>query len=78
MAKLILWIVTVLSFLACAYSFLGLMMVAMLSAAPNYSPERAQFNANFWGSCTIILLVLGVVFAVLTWKGGKKRRKSSS
>ncbi len=74
MTKIILWIITIFSFLACGYSALGLMMVAMLSGAPNYSPERAQFNANLWGSCTIIFFLLGVVLSVLIWNGRKSKR----
>ena len=73
---IILWIVTIFCFVASGYSVLGLMMAAMLSGAPHYSPERAQFNANLWGSCTIIFFVLGVVFSVLLWKGRKKKRNS--
>jgi hypothetical protein len=74
--RIILWIITIFCFLASGYSSLNLMMVAMLSGAPHYSAERAQFSANLWGSCTIIFFVLGVVFSVLIWKTGKRKRNS--
>lgn len=59
MAKLVLSIITILSFLACGYSSLGVMMVAMLSGASSYSPERAQFNAIFLGLLRHSLLCPG-------------------
>lgn len=79
--KIILWILAVSSFLACGYSFLGVMMVAMLAAGPNYSYERAQFNVNFWGSCTIIFFLLSAFFSALCFQsyfGGVERRKRKS
>lgn len=75
MTKVILWTITIFCFLTCGYCFLGLMMVAMLSAGPNYSPERAQFNINFWVSCMLTFFILGVMFSVLIWKGRNRKPK---
>jgi len=66
--RIILWAVTILSFLASAYSVLGVLMVASFSATPNYSPERARFNANLWGWCTILFLAMGIVCSIILWR----------
>jgi cell division protein FtsW (lipid II flippase) len=65
-------IIALFCFLASAYSFLGLIMIADFSVDPNYPPERVEFNANFWGSSTIIFFLLGVVFLLLIWKSQRK------
>ena len=78
MKRVILWVVTILSLLACGYSFLGVIMVAMLSGAPNYSQERAQFNGNLWGYSTITFFLLSVVLSILIWKSRKNKRSSNS
>jgi cell division protein FtsW (lipid II flippase) len=72
--KIALCTITVLCFMASAYSLMGLLMVASLSGAPNYSHERAQFNANFWGSSTIIFLLLGFMLSFFTWRYLRKLR----
>jgi hypothetical protein len=72
MKRVILWTATILSFLASAYSYLGIMMVASFSATPNYSPARARFNANLWGSCTIAFFCLGVVCSIILWRTRRK------
>ena len=70
--RIILWVITILSFLASAYSMLGVLMVASFSAAPNYPAERAQFNANLWGSCTIGFFSIGVIGSIMLWRGRRK------
>jgi hypothetical protein len=60
-------------FLASAYSLLGLIMIADFSVDPNYPRERVEFNANLWGSSTIIFFLLGVLFLFLIWRSGRKR-----
>ncbi len=70
--RAILWAVTIISFLASAYSVLGVLMVASFSATPNYSPERARFNANLWGSCTILFLAIGIVSSIILWRNYRK------
>ena len=70
--RIILWVITILSFLASAYSVLGLLMVASFSATPNYPAERAQFNANLWGSCTIGFFSIGVIGSIMLWRGRRK------
>ena len=59
MNKIVLWIITILFFLASAYSMLGFIMIGSLSGAPNYPQERAQFNANLWGSLMVAFFLLG-------------------
>jgi hypothetical protein len=71
--KIVLWIITILFFVASAYSMLGLLMVASLSGAPNYSHERAQFNANLWGSLTAVFFILGGFSAFVLWRNRKRR-----
>lgn len=56
--RIALWIITILLFVAGAYSLLGLLMVASFSVDPGYSPERARFNANLWGSLTVVFFFL--------------------
>ncbi len=71
--KIVLLIITIFWFLACAYSMFGLFMVASLSGAPNYPPERAQFNANLWGSLTVLFFLLGALSAFVIWRTRKRR-----
>ena len=40
---------------------LGLLMVASFSGDPNYSPQRARFNADLWGSLTLLFLSLAAL-----------------
>jgi hypothetical protein len=77
MERVAFWIITPICFLASAYSLLGLIMVADFSVAPNYPPGRAEFNANVWGSCTILFFVLGVMFSLLIWSSRSKRNGRS-
>ena len=72
MKRFILWTATILSFLASAYSYLGLMMVGSFSATPNYSVERARFNANLWGSCMIAFFCTGIVCSIILWRSRRK------
>ena len=71
MKRFILWSITILSILATAYSILGLLMVASFSGAPNYAPERARFNGNLWGSCTIIFFSIAMICSIILWRIGK-------
>jgi uncharacterized BrkB/YihY/UPF0761 family membrane protein len=71
--RAVLWVITTLCFLAAGYSVMALMMIASFAGDPNYSRERANFNANLWGSPTIIFFILGVIFSFLIWR---RRRRS--
>jgi hypothetical protein len=71
--KTALWVITILFFLASAYSMLSLLMVASLSGGPNYSPERAQLNANLWGSLSVGFFLFGALFAFVLWRNRKRR-----
>ena len=72
MKRIIIWAVAALSFVASAYSLLGVGMVASLSGAPNYSPERARFNASLWGSSTIVFFSIGVICLIFLWRIHRK------
>ena len=74
MKRIVLWSITILSVLATAYSILGLLMVASFSGAPHYSPERARFNANLWGSCTIIFFSFALTCPIILWRTGRRKR----
>jgi len=71
--RIILWIITILLFLASAYSLLGLLMVASFSGDPSYSAERARFNGNLWGSLTLVFFFLGALSAFVIWRNRKRR-----
>ena len=71
--KVGLWIITILFFLTSAYSLLGLFMVASFSGDPSYSPQRARFNANLWGSLTVTFFLLGALSGVALWRERKRK-----
>ena len=73
MKKIALWVITILLFLASAYSLLGLLMVASFSGDPNYSHERARFNGNLWGSLTLMFFFLGALSAFVIWRNRKRQ-----
>ena len=74
MKRIILWSFTILNVVATAYSFLGLLMVASFSGAPNYTPERARFNGNLWGWGTIIFFSFALTCSIILWRIGRRKR----
>lgn len=63
------WMLMVAAVLAATYSFLALALVASMSGAPNYTIDRARYNANVWTSAfavSAICAVACVVFLVRT------------
>jgi hypothetical protein len=75
MKRIILWAVTILSFMATAYAMLGVLMVASFSATPNYSPERVRLNENLWGSCTVLFFSVDTICSIILWRNYRKTQR---
>jgi len=73
MKKIALWMVTILLFLASAYSLLGWLMVGSFSRDPSYSSQRARFNGNLWGSLTVAFFFLATFSAFVIWRHRKRQ-----
>jgi len=77
MKRLVLFALVVLSFLAGAYSVLGLLMIGSFEAAGHYAPERARFNENFWSACTIVFFSLAIAGSIVLWRRRQRQGRES-
>ena len=57
------------------YGFFWLIQTASLSGAPNYSIERAQYNANGAYALMAVSLLVVVATGTLLWRQRKSRRE---
>ena len=55
------------------YGFLWLFQTAALSGAPNYSIERAQYNANGAYAVMAVSFLVAIVAGILLWRHRKAR-----
>ena len=63
--KILLNVLIGLSIVALLLSFDGVLQTMMFSGAPNYSPERAEYNINFYMTASGISLASLLFFILL-------------